>query len=79
MSQPTHDPPDPVLWGRVVEIWLQTWPVHGIQVYPPTDRDNRWHLRLETSFDAEKAIVGIGPTWDDAARALIAEWEGRSK
>lgn len=76
MSTPTHEPPDPELWGRVVEIWGQMHlnPSDTIKTYPPCPGSEFWMVEIETEHDS---IFKTGPTWNDAARAMIAEWEGR--
>jgi hypothetical protein len=77
MSQPTHEPPDPELWGRVVEIcYVDDTLVYSTFTVPPPDEDDDWQVFVgEWGFAPQ--WEGAGPTWNDAARALIAEWEGR--
>jgi hypothetical protein len=82
MSQPTHEPPDPELWGRVVEIWesmdaKQSGGVSDIMILPPEKRLKTKLWKVSVIVYGGESYRGKGPTMNDAARALIAEWEGR--
>jgi hypothetical protein len=76
MSQPTHEPPDPELWGRLCQI------CHDLYGDGEAERAiisrHAWSILIGVD-DYAVEYEGQGPTWNDAARALIAEWEGRSK
>jgi hypothetical protein len=87
MSQSTHEPPDPELWGRVVEI-VQHLDDHTLSIHscPPTPESSAgewqrvwWSVFISRDDDngSQVEVDGFGSTWNDAARALIAEWEGR--
>lgn len=77
MSQPTHEPPDPELWGRVVDTcYVDGVLRYGLYEVPP--QAGSWWLSVGEPECAPE-YEGFGKTWNDAARALIAEWEGRGK
>jgi hypothetical protein len=79
MSRPNFEPPDPELWAKVIATCYNE---HGKQVCQlceePPNGGYWWWLTVGSPEQTQE-YEGIGNTWNDAARALIAEWEGRSK
>jgi hypothetical protein len=69
--------PDPELWGRVIALCYDEFghQIYQLCVEPPSNVDLWWLSVGELEQAAE--YEGFGSTWNDAARVLIAEWEGR--
>ena len=72
MTPPKHEPPDPELWGRVVGMC----DLEESVISSPLLGGELWTVAIGIPGLGD-TVRGTGPTWNDAARALIAEWEGR--